>query len=80
MDVAVQVDGLRKSFGDAEILEGIDLAIPHGTIFGLLGPNGAGKTTLIRILATLLPFDGAGSVSTATTSPARRPACGARSG
>jgi ABC-2 type transport system ATP-binding protein len=57
MDMAVQVDGLRKSFGDAEILQGIDLAIPHGTIFGLLGPNGAGKTTLIRILATLLPFD-----------------------
>jgi ABC-2 type transport system ATP-binding protein len=57
MDVAVRVDGLRKRFGARAVLEGIDLAIPRGTIFGLLGPNGAGKTTLVRILATLLPFD-----------------------
>jgi ABC-2 type transport system ATP-binding protein len=55
--VAVRIEGLRKSFGDRAVLLGIDLAIPHGTIFGLLGPNGAGKTTLVRILATLLPFD-----------------------
>jgi ABC-2 type transport system ATP-binding protein len=55
--VAVRVDGLRKSFGDRAVLQGIDLTIPHGTILGLLGPNGAGKTTLVRILATLLPFD-----------------------
>ena len=57
MDLAVRVEGLRKRFGDREVLEGIDLAITRGTIFGLLGPNGAGKTTLVRILATLLSFD-----------------------
>ena len=57
MDVAVRVEGLRKSFVGRVVLDGIDLAIPRGTIFGLLGPNGAGKTTLVRILATLLPFD-----------------------
>ena len=57
MDAMVRVDGLRKAFGTHPVLEGIDLAIPRGTILGLLGPNGAGKTTLVRILATLLPFD-----------------------
>jgi ABC-2 type transport system ATP-binding protein len=57
MQVTVQVEGLWKSFGGQAVLEGIDLAIPRGTIFGLLGPNGAGKTTLVRILATLLPFE-----------------------
>jgi ABC-2 type transport system ATP-binding protein len=57
MDAVVQVDGLRKSFGDREVLGGIHLEVSAGTIFGLLGPNGAGKTTLVRVLATLLPFD-----------------------
>jgi ABC-2 type transport system ATP-binding protein len=60
MAAMVQVDNLWKSFGDKAVLEGIDLAIPRGTILGLLGPNGAGKTTLVRILATLLPFDAGG--------------------
>jgi ABC-2 type transport system ATP-binding protein len=57
MEERVQVEGLRKLFGDQVVLDGVDLAISRGTIFGLLGPNGAGKTTLVRILATLLPFD-----------------------
>jgi ABC-2 type transport system ATP-binding protein len=57
MDAMVQVDGLWKAFGGQAVLQGIDLAIPRGTIFGLLGSNGAGKSTLVRILATLLPFD-----------------------
>ncbi|PZS21026.1 MAG: hypothetical protein DLM54_05115 [Acidimicrobiales bacterium] len=54
---AVKATGLRKSFGDKVVLDGIDLAVAEGTIFALLGPNGAGKTTLIRILSTLIPAD-----------------------
>ena len=56
--VAVEADGLRKRFGTAEALRGLDLAVAAGTIYGLLGPNGAGKTTTVRILATLLRPDG----------------------
>jgi ABC-2 type transport system ATP-binding protein len=52
--VAIEVRGLAKSFKDVRALDGLDLAVPVGTVFGLLGPNGAGKTTLVRILATLL--------------------------
>jgi ABC-2 type transport system ATP-binding protein len=55
---AIAVTGLRKSFGDKVVLDGIDLAVPAGTIFALLGPNGAGKTTVVRILSTLIPADG----------------------
>lgn len=54
MTPAVEVAGLSKSFGSTHALNGVDLAIPRGTVYGLLGPNGAGKTTTIRILATLL--------------------------
>lgn len=54
---AVQVRGIRKSFGSLEVLTGVDLDVARGTIVALLGPNGAGKTTLVRILATLLPAD-----------------------
>src|ERR671910_952917 len=56
-DAAIQAQGLRKSFGDVQALDGIDLSAPPGTILGLLGPNGAGKTTAVRILTTLLPPD-----------------------
>src|SRR5258708_632320 len=52
------VNGLRKSYGDKTVLDGIDLTIPEGTIFALLGPNGAGKTTTVRILSTLIAADG----------------------
>src|ERR1700761_895144 len=55
---AIDVTGLRKSFGDQVVLDGIDLTVPAGTIFALLGPNGAGKTTVVHILSTLLPADG----------------------
>ena len=55
---AVSAAGLRKSFGDTVVLEGIDLNVPAGTIFSLLGPNGAGKTTTIKILSTLISADG----------------------
>jgi ABC-2 type transport system ATP-binding protein len=54
---AVVVTGLRKSFGEAVVLDGVDLTVDEGTIFALLGPNGAGKTTIVRILSTLVPAD-----------------------
>jgi daunorubicin resistance ABC transporter ATP-binding subunit len=51
---AIEAHGLGKRFGDVTALDGLDLQVAAGTVFGLLGPNGAGKTTLVRILATLL--------------------------
>jgi ABC-2 type transport system ATP-binding protein len=57
--LAVECAGLRKSYGDVVAVDGLDLTIPRGEIFGLLGPNGAGKTTTIEILEGLLaPDDG----------------------
>jgi ABC-2 type transport system ATP-binding protein len=55
---AIETDGLIKMFGATRALNGIDLRIEQGSVYGLLGPNGAGKTTTIRILATLLVPDG----------------------
>jgi ABC-2 type transport system ATP-binding protein len=57
-DVAIEAEGLRKSYRDVRALDGVDLQVPAGTVLGLLGPNGAGKTTAVRILTTLLPPDG----------------------
>ncbi|MFC3453251.1 ATP-binding cassette domain-containing protein [Amycolatopsis speibonae] len=57
-DTAIAVSGLRKTFGDKVVLEGIDLEVPAGTIFSLLGPNGAGKTTTVNLLTTLMKADG----------------------
>ncbi|MFI0237611.1 ABC transporter ATP-binding protein [Streptomyces sp. NPDC016845] len=54
---AIEVAGLRKSYGDHEVVAGVDLTVPTGTVYALLGPNGAGKTTTVRILSTLLPAD-----------------------
>ncbi|TDD41637.1 ATP-binding cassette domain-containing protein [Saccharopolyspora elongata] len=54
---AIAVRGLRKSFGDKVVLDGIDLDIPQGSIYSLLGPNGAGKTTTVQILSTLIRAD-----------------------
>jgi len=51
---AILINRLRKSFGRSVALNGVDLEVPAGTIYGLLGPNGAGKTTAVRILATLI--------------------------
>lgn len=55
--LAIEVKGLRKKFGTQIVLDGIDLAVPAGTVYALLGPNGAGKTTLIHILSTLVAPD-----------------------
>jgi ABC-2 type transport system ATP-binding protein len=57
-DLAVEAHGLVKRFGDTVALDGVDLEVPRGAIYGLLGPNGAGKTTAVRILTTLLRPDG----------------------
>ncbi|MFC5157092.1 ABC transporter ATP-binding protein, partial [Streptomyces amakusaensis] len=51
---AVSALGLRKSYGERTVLDGVDLAVPEGSVFALLGPNGAGKTTVVKILSTLV--------------------------
>jgi ABC-type branched-subunit amino acid transport system ATPase component len=51
---AISARGLRKSFGEKTVLDGIDLTVPQGTILALLGPNGAGKTTAVHLLTTYL--------------------------
>ncbi|MGW2344920.1 ATP-binding cassette domain-containing protein [Streptomyces sp. NPDC001661] len=60
--LAIEARGLRKAFGEKTVLDGIDLAVPAGSVFSLLGPNGAGKTTAVRILSTLVTAD-AGELS-----------------
>ncbi len=60
--LAVEATGLVKSFGDTRAVDGVDLAVPRGSVYGVLGPNGAGKSTTIRMLATLIRPD-AGSAS-----------------
>ncbi|MEZ7125585.1 ATP-binding cassette domain-containing protein [Nonomuraea sp. AD125B] len=57
MTDAITATGLVKRYGDVTALDGLDLAVPEGTVFGLLGPNGAGKTTTVRVLTTLLRPD-----------------------
>ncbi|HEX5299889.1 MAG TPA: ATP-binding cassette domain-containing protein [Streptosporangiaceae bacterium] len=57
-DLAVETQGLVKTFGATRAVDGVNLAIPRGCVYGVLGPNGAGKTTIVRILATLLRPDG----------------------
>jgi ABC-2 type transport system ATP-binding protein len=69
---ALKATGLRKSFGDKLVLDGIDLDIAEGTVFSLLGPNGAGKTTTIQILSTLIGAD-AGQAYVAGFDVAREP-------
>ncbi len=73
----ISATGLRKSFGDHVVLDGVDLHVAAGTIFALLGPNGAGKTTIVQILSTLLAADG-GELRVAGHDPAARARRGAR--
>src|ERR1044071_6852353 len=55
--LAIEASGLVKSFGETRAVDGVDLAVRRGSVYGVLGPNGAGKTTTIRMLATLLRPD-----------------------
>jgi ABC-2 type transport system ATP-binding protein len=57
-DYVIEANNLVKSYGSNKVLQGIDLQVERGTMLALLGPNGAGKTTTVRILSTLLTFDG----------------------
>ncbi|HET9918749.1 MAG TPA: ATP-binding cassette domain-containing protein [Ktedonobacteraceae bacterium] len=68
----IEIRGLRKSFGDHVVLDGIDLNVAEGTIFALLGPNGAGKTTTVHILSTLISAN-SGEVRVAGHDLAREP-------
>jgi ABC-2 type transport system ATP-binding protein len=70
---AIVCEGLRKRYGKTRALDGFDLAVPEGAIYGLLGPNGAGKTTAVRALATLLRPD-SGRAEVAGFSVIRQPA------
>jgi ABC-2 type transport system ATP-binding protein len=57
VDLAIEAEGLVKRYGPVVALDGLDLAVPEGTVMGLLGPNGAGKTTAVRVFTTLLRAD-----------------------
>ena len=54
----IETRGLTKRFGRVRAVDGLDLTVPHGSLFGFLGPNGAGKSTTIRILTGLVRPDG----------------------
>jgi ABC-2 type transport system ATP-binding protein len=63
-ELMIEAEGLVKSYGETRALDGVDFAVPAGSILGLLGPNGAGKTTAVRILTTLArPDSGRGTVA-----------------
>ncbi|WP_188189362.1 ATP-binding cassette domain-containing protein [Nonomuraea sp. SYSU D8015] len=57
-ELAIETSGLVKTFGDTRAVDGLDLKVPAGAVYGVLGPNGAGKTTAVRMMATLLRPDG----------------------
>jgi ABC-2 type transport system ATP-binding protein len=57
-NIAIEASGLVKTFGEVRAVDGVDLTVARGSVYGVLGPNGAGKTTTIRMLATLISPDG----------------------
>ncbi|WP_436794028.1 ATP-binding cassette domain-containing protein [Actinospongicola halichondriae] len=64
MDAAIVARGIERHFGDTKAVDGVDLDIPSGEIYGFLGPNGAGKSTMVRVLCTLLaPTGGSATVA-----------------
>ena len=69
-DLAIEVQGLRKRYGDMQAVDGVDLAVHHGEIFAVLGPNGAGKTTTVEILEGYRSRD-AGTVRVLGVDPAK---------
>jgi ABC-2 type transport system ATP-binding protein len=69
---AVEAHGLVKNFADMRAVDGVDLTVHRGEVFGVLGPNGAGKTTMLKMLATLLPID-AGEATIFGTDVRERP-------
>src|SRR6186713_1680056 len=60
---AIEVQDIRKRFGDFTAVDGVSFSVQPGEVFGLLGPNGAGKSTLIRMLTTLPPTSGTAKVA-----------------
>ena len=64
---AIEVSGLRKSYGDVVAVDGVDITIESGEVFALLGPNGAGKTTTVEILEGIAPPMAAASAYSAST-------------
>jgi len=72
MVATISADGLVKRYGEQAALDGFDLDVERGTVFGLLGPNGAGKTTAVRAFATLLRYD-AGDAQVAGRDPVTEP-------
>src|ERR1700709_1394932 len=73
MTDVISATGLVKRYGEVRALDGLDLAVPEGTVLGLLGPNGAGKTTAVRVLTTLLAPD-SGTAEVAGIDVAKHPA------
>ena len=78
---AIKADGLVKHYGKTKALDGLDLAVPTGTVYGLLGPNGAGKTTAVRVLRhAAAPGRRPGAACSATTWSTDAPAVRRRIG